>query len=889
MPSETRRGRRQNPSAEHARIASATPDLPGAWKAIGPYVSERAWGTVREDYSADGKAWEYFPHDHARSRAYRWNEDGLAGVCDLAQHLCLALAFWNGRDPFLKERIFGLTGPEGNHGEDAKEYWWYVDATPTASWLRWRYHYPQAEFPYARLREENARRGRADREYELADTGVFDDDRYWQITADYAKASPRDLCLRIRVHNAGPEAAELHVLPTLWMRNLWSWEEGRPRPVIRGLPDAGGMASASVEEEGPERWRLVAGPDPEGHAPPLLFCENETNVVRLFGQPARTPYPKDGINDHVVGGAATVNPGRHGTKVAAWYRVSVPPGKTVELRLRLAPDDPAGAPDLGAGFARILARREREADVYYAVLRPAGTTDDEAAVMRQAFAGMVWSQQFYHYDVERWLEGDRPVSPPAARLSGRNAGWRHLDNRDVLAMPDKWEYPWYAAWDIAFHCVVLAHLDPAAAKHQLLLLCREWYMHPNGQIPAYEWCFGDVNPPVHAWAALTVFRIDGGTDFDFLARAFQKLMLNFTWWVNRKDARGDNVFEGGFLGLDNIGPFDRSAGLPGGVLLEQSDGTAWMAKFCLNMLEMALRLANHDRTYEDVALKFFEHFASIAHAMSELWDEEDGFFYDRLRFSDGSTVPLRARSMVGLLPIFAAVELGASLWERLPDFRRRANWFITHKPELSVFLRHFAKDERPELIALVGEPRLRRVLARMLDEGEFLSPYGLRSLSRYHREHPLVVPLPGGEARIDYEPAESRSGVFGGNSNWRGPVWFPLNFLAVESLRHLHAVLGEGFKVELPTGSGVPASLGQVADDLERRLLRLFLLDAGGHRPAHGETALFQRDPAWRDHILFYEYFHGETGEGLGASHQTGWTALAAALIAARRARGGER
>jgi hypothetical protein len=885
MPSEARPAQRKHPSAEHARIASASPGEPGAWKAIGPYLSERAWGTVREDYSADGKAWEYFPHDHARSRAYRWSEDGLAGVCDLSQRLCLALAFWNGRDPFLKERIFGLTGPEGNHGEDAKEYWWYVDATPTASWLSWRYHYPQAEFPYARLREENARRGRDDREFELADTGVFEGDRYWQITADYAKASPRDLCLRIRVRNAGPEAAELHVLPTLWFRNRWSWDEERPRPVIRGLKDAGGVASAIVEAEGTERWRLVAGPDPAGQAPLLLFCENETNVTRLYGQPAQTPYPKDGINDHVVGGAPTVNPARRGTKLAAWYRGPVPPGESVEFRLRLAPDDPAGAPDLGAGFEQALADREREADEYYATLRPASTGDEEAAVMRQAFAGMVWSQQFYHYDVERWLEGDPPVPPPAARRTGRNAGWRHLDNRDVLAMPDKWEYPWYAAWDVAFHCVVLAHLDPAAAKHQLLLMCREWYMHPNGQLPGYEWGFGDVNPPVHAWAALTVFRIAGGTDFDFLARAFHKLMINFTWWVNRKDAMGDNIFEGGFLGLDNIGPFDRSAGLPGGVLLEQSDGTAWMAKFCLNMLEMALRLANHDRSYEDVALKFFEHFASIARAMSELWDEEDGFFYDRLRFPDGSTVPLRARSMVGLLPIFAAVDLGASLWDRLPDFKRRARWFITHKPELSVFLRYFAKDERPALLSLVDEPRLRRVLARMLDEEEFLSPYGLRSLSRHHREHPLVVPLPGGEARIDYEPAESRSGLFGGNSNWRGPVWFPLNFLAMESLRHLDAALGEGFMVELPTGSGVPARLGQVADELERRLLRLFLLDARGCRPAHGETALVQRDPAWRDHILFYEYFHGDTGEGLGASHQTGWTALAAVLIAARRAR----
>jgi hypothetical protein len=874
-------------TAEHERIASAPAGLPGEWKAIGPYVSERAWGTVREDYSADGKAWAYFPYEHGRSRAYRWNEDGLAGICDLAQRMCFALAFWNGRDPFLKERIFGLAGPEGNHGEDAKEYWWYVDATPTASWLSWRYHYPQAEFPYARLRAENARRGKVDREFELADTGVFDGDRYWQITADYAKAAPRDLCLRLRIRNAGPEAAELHVLPTLWFRNRWSWEEGIPRPAIRAGPNqTSGAASAIAEEENLGRWRLAAGPDPAGALPQLVFCQNETNAALLYGAPAQTPYPKDGINDHVVAGAGTVDPAQRGTKMACWYRVGVAAGATAELRLRLARDDSGSALDLGPGFDRTLADRAREADEYYATLRPQGATDDEAAVMRQAFAGMVWSQQFYHYDVARWLDGDptQPL-PPASRRSRRNAGWRHLNNHDIIAMPDKWEYPWYAAWDLAFHCVVLAHTDPAAAKHQLLLICREWYMHPNGQLPAYEWNFSDVNPPVQAWAALAVFRIDGGTDFDFLARAFHKLLINFTWWVNRKDAIGDNVFEGGFLGLDNIGPFDRSAMLPGGVVLEQSDGTAWMAKFCLNMLEISLRLANHDRSYEGVAVKFFEHFAVIASAMGELWDEQDGFFYDRLRMPDGSAKTVRARSMVGLLPLFAAVEVKASLWESLPDFRARARWFIDHKPHLSACLRFFARDNRPELIALVDESRLRRVLARMLDEAEFLSPYGLRSLSRFHRDHPLVVALDGHEARLDYEPAESRTGLFGGNSNWRGPVWFPLNFLALESLRHLHATLGERFTVDLPTGSGVQATLGEVADEIERRLLRLFLLDDKGRRPVYGESALFQRDPAWRDRILFYEYFNGDTGEGLGASHQTGWTALVGALVANRRDR----
>ncbi len=874
-------------SAEHARIATSRPDSAGEWKQLGPYVSERAWGNVREDYSADGRAWEYFPHEHARSRAYRFSEDGLAGICDLEQRMCLALAFWNGRDPILKERIFGLTGNEGNHGEDAKEYWWYVDATPTSSWLRWRYHYPQAEFPYTHLRQENSRRGKADREFELVDTGVFDEDRYWQIEADYAKASPDDICVRLRIRNAGPERAELHVLPTLWFRNRWSWDKGSARPEIRAdsppsaKPDS---ASAVAVEERLGTWRLEAGPDPEGRPPELLFCENDTNLRRVFGSGGDVPYPKDGINDRVVAGAATVNPGKRGTKLACWYRVTVAPRASVELRLRLARADAAAALDLGAGFAHTLAERERDADEFHAALTPADASPDEALVMRQAFAGMVWSQQLYHYDVSRWLDGDpAQPAPPESRKSGRNTEWRHLSNRDVIAMPDKWEYPWYAAWDLAFHCVTLAYLDPAAAKHQLLLLCREWYMHPNGQLPACEWSFGDVNPPVHAWAALAVFRIDGGRDFEFLARAFHKLLINFTWWVNRKDTLGDNIFEGGFLGLDNIGPIDRSALLPGGELLEQSDGTAWMAKFCLNMLEMALRLANRDRSYEGVAIKFFEHFASIATAMDELWDEQDGFYYDRLRCKDGSIVPLRARSMVGLLPLFAGVRLDASLWEQLADFRKHAGWFVANRPKQAAFLRYHAVDDRPELITLVDDSRLRRLLARMLDPEEFLSPFGLRSLSRYHREHPLVLRLDGQDARLDYEPAESATQLFGGNSNWRGPIWFPLNFLALESLRHLHSALGDGFTVELPTGSGVPATLGEVANELEQRLLRLFLLDAKQHRPVYGENALFQRDPAWRDHVPFYEYFHGDTGEGLGASHQTGWTALAAVLIARRR------
>ncbi|MBK1646451.1 glucosidase [Thiocapsa imhoffii] len=873
-------------NAEHARLADETPDHPSDWKIIGPYLSERAWGTVREDYSAGGNAWAYFPHDQARSRAYRWSEDGLAGICDRDQYLCFALAFWNHQDAFLKERLFGLSGPEGNHGEDVKEYWWYTDGTPTASWLAWRYHYPQAAFPYQRLRDEAACRGRHDPEFELGDTGIFDEGRYWQIIAEYAKASPFDLCVRIEVHNAGPDAATLEVLPTLWFRNRWSWGENEQRPVIVAGPVADASLQVMADDPHGGRWILTAGASPDGTLPEPLFCENETNTARLFGSTNSPLYPKDGINDHIVAGAATVNPEQRGSKMAFRYRLQIGAGESVELRLRLSRDSAEGSVDLGTGFTGTMAARRREADEFYETLRPEDASAEEAAVMREAFAGMVWSQQFYHFDVARWLAGDpSQPPPPATRHSGRNAGWQHLDAHDVIAMPDKWEYPWFAAWDLAFHCVVLAHIDPAASKHQLLLLGRAWYMHPNGQLPAYEWAFGDVNPPVQAWAALAVFRIDGSQDFNFLGRMFHKLLLNFTWWVNRKDASGDNVFEGGFLGLDNIEPFDRSATLSDGALLEQSDGTAWMAKYCLNMLEMALRLANHDASYEDIALKFFEHFAAIAEAMGRLWDEQDGFFYDRLRHPDGTIKTIRSRSMVGLLPIFAAVELPAALWQRLPNFRKRARWFIDHHPELTAFL-HFYKTGRfPEVICLVDETRLQRVLARMLDETEFLSPYGLRSLSRFHHEHPLILQMDGSELRLDYEPGESQTTLFGGNSNWRGPIWFPLNFLAIESLRHLHQSLGERFRVELPTGSGRMAHLGEVADEIERRLLSIFLRDANGERPVFGARKPFLGDPNWSDRILFYEYFHGETGAGLGASHQCGWTSLIAANIVGRKAR----
>jgi len=874
------------PTAEHARLAESAVDRAGEWKALGPYVSERAWGTVREDYSADGDAWRYFPYEHGRSRAYRWSEDGLAGVCDRSQALCFALSLWNGRDPFLKERLFGLSGPEGNHGEDVKEYWWYADATPTASWLSWIYHYPQAEFPYARLRAESARRSRDNPEFELADTGVFDGDRYWRIAVDYAKAAPYDLCIRIRIRNEGREAATIDVLPTLWWRNRWTWEVGAARPAIAAQasprPDE---ALATATDETSRSWRLAAGPDPAGRPPELLFCENETNVPLLFGGQATTPFPKDGINDHIVSGAPTVNPDRRGTKMAARYRLTIAPGDEVVLRLRLQRDDAGNEADLGDAFAATLATRLGEADAFYAALRPASATDEEGALMRQAYAGMIWSQQFYHFSVARWLDGDptEPV-PPRQRLAGRDSKWRHLNAHDIIAMPDKWEYPWFAAWDLAFHSVVLARLDPAAAKHQLLLLFREWYTDTRGQVPAYEWDFSDVNPPVHAWAALTVFGIDGGQDFDFLARIFQKLLINFTWWVNRKDALGDNVFEGGFLGLDNIGPFDRSAELPRGGLLEQSDSTAWMAKYCLNMLEMALRLANHDRAYEDIALKFFEHFAAIAGAMNELWDETDGFFYDRLRRPDGSTVVVRARSAVGLLPVFASCHIPSSLWQQLPNFRARARWFIDNMPAQACFVRYFARGGQSELLCLVDRRRLERILSRMLDETEFLSPFGLRSLSRWHRDHPLVISVGGVDQTLDYEPAESTTPLFGGNSNWRGPVWFPLNLLAVESLRGLYRGLGDEFTVELPTGSGKRVNLREAADEIERRLVSLFLPGPDGRRPADGPRPLFRPGSEWTRRPLFYEYFNGDTGEGLGASHQTGWTALVAPLIV-RRAR----
>jgi hypothetical protein len=859
-------------TAEHDRLHEV-PRGRAPWRHWGPYLAERAWGTVREDYSADGDPWAFFPHDHARSRTYRWNEDGLAGICDDRQTLCFALAFWNGRDPFLKERIFGLNGPEGNHGEDAKEYWWFLDSTPTHSWMRWRYMYPQAEFPYARLVEENARRTRNEPEFELVDTGIFDDGRYWEITADYAKASPEDIVIRITVRNAGPDTATIDVLPTLWFRDTWSWGIDDHKPSIRA--DGGGLVA---EHERLGSYTLTGSGSPDA-----LFCDNVTNDARLWGTAGGSPYPKDGIGDHVVSGADTVNPEQAGTKAAFRYRLEVAAGASATVTLRLAETGSAGG-DTDALFSL----RKAEADEFYAELTPARANDDEALVLRQALAGMLWSKQFYHYNVRRWLDGDPAgPAPPPERQTGRNAAWRHLDNADVISMPDTWEYPWYASWDLAFHCVALAHVDPEFAKSQLLRLCREWYMHPNGQLPAYEWAFGDANPPVHAWAALRVYEIAGDNDTDFLERIFHKLLLNFTWWVNRKDEQGNNVFEGGFLGLDNIGPFNRSE-LPVTGTLEQSDGTAWMAMYCQNLLELALHLAEQDSTYEDMATKFFEHFALIASALNDqgLWNEASGFYCDLLHLGDGMTVPLPARSVVGLLPLAAVTTLGPETMARLPDFTRRVDWFVANRSEALGIVQEIASTEHAgwRMLSIVDVERLRILLAAMLDPGEFLSDHGLRALSKRHEQHPLQIDVEGVTATLDYEPGESTSGLFGGNSNWRGPVWFPINYLLIDALRVYHRFLGDACTVELPSGSGNELTLAQVADELSSRLIRIFLRDETGRRPVFGGYTLLRDDPAWNDLIPFHEYFHGDTGAGLGASHQTGWTGLVADLII-RRAR----
>ncbi len=874
------------PTAEHTRLAELRArQVP--WERWGPYLSERQWGTVREDYSPNGTAWDYFPHDHARSRAYRWGEDGLLGISDNHNLLCFALALWNEADPILKERLFGLTGLEGNHGEDVKEYYFFLDNTPTHSWMKALYKYPQRAFPYTDLVQESRRRTRQDPEYELLDTGVFTENRYFDVFVEYAKESPLDLVIRVTAINRGPDPAPLHLLPTLWFRNTWSWGWDPARPELRAVANPEGalrLVQAQHHELG-EYWLACQG------EPDLLFTENETNFQRLWGVPNHTPYVKDGINDALVQRRAeAVNPEGVGTKVAAHYAFVLAPGEANTVLLRLS------AHRHDAPFAEaeaLLALRQQEADEFYQQVANPMLSEDERLVQRQALAGLLWSKQYYEYDVNVWLKGD-PAGPPPpeSRKHGRNAEWTHLENAAVHSMPDTWEYPWYAAWDLGFHCIALALVDPSFAKRQLVLLVREWYQHPNGQLPAYEWAFGDVNPPVHAYAAWRVYkmekRLTGVADRAFLERIFHKLLLNFTWWVNRKDPEGRNVFQGGFLGLDNIGVFDRSAPLPNGGHIEQSDGTSWMAIFCLNMLTIALELARDNPVYEDIATKFFEHFLYIAAAMNNiggqgisLWDDQDEFFYDVLHLPDGTNIPLKVRSCVGLLPLIAVDTLEPDLLARLPRFAARLEWFLKHRPALASLVSRWNEPGMGErrLLALVRGHRMKCLLRRMLDPEEFLSDHGVRALSRYHRDHPYTLWLDGQSYSIDYEPAESTSGLFGGNSNWRGPVWFPLNFLLIEAIQRFHHYYGDDFLVECPTGSGQKVTLLQIAEELSRRLTSLFVRDEQGRRPVFGTSETFQHDPAWRDYLLFYEYFHGDTGVGLGASHQTGWTALVAKLL----------
>src|SRR5579872_5434937 len=858
------------------------------WRRWGPYLAERAWGTVREDYSAQGNAWEYFPFEHSHLRAYRWGEDGIAGICDNHQRVCFALALWNERDPILKERLYGVSGNQGNHGEDVKESYYYLDSTPTHTYMKCLYKYPQAEFPYARLLQENQRRGRGDPEFELIDTGVFADDRYFDVFVEYAKADVDDILVRISVTNRGPDAAPLHLLPSIWFRNQWSWGKSPERPVLFRSPDSTTAPILEIHEPEMGVYQLAM----EG-APQLLFTENESNTKALWnwiGAPGAAAYVKDAFHQRVIHGIEkAVNPAQRGTKACAWYRFNLGPGETKTIRLRLALRTEPSL--LIHDIDGVFGERMVEADEFYS-FAPATLSEDGKRVQRQALAGLLWSQQYYHFVVADWLKGDSgQPKPPASRLKGRDSSWVHIYNEDVLSMPDKWEYPWYAAWDLAFHMIPLALVDPDNAKAQLKLFLREWYMHPNGQVPAYEWAFGDVNPPVHAWACWRVFQIDqkitGRPDYAFLETVFHKLLMNFTWWVNRKDSEGNNIFEGGFLGLDNIGVFDRSKPLPGGGHLEQSDGTSWMAMYCLNMLKIALELSTKtDPLYEDITNKFFEHFLYIAHAINllggeGLWHEEDGFFYDRLNLPDGPSIPMRLRSIVGVIPLFAVDTMESSLIAALPGFEKRMNWFIANRPDLcqnlAPLMRHGV--EKRHLLSLVGTGRLRCVLEKLLNEAEFLSPHGIRSVSKFHKQHPVQLQVDGHEYRVAYEPAESQTGLFGGNSNWRGPVWFPINYLLIESLQRFNYYFGEEFKVEFPTGSGVHMDLGEVAAQLSRRLSRLFLRDDQGRRPVFGGNQKLQTDPHFRDYPLFYEYFHGDNGAGLGASHQTGWTALVAKLL----------
>jgi hypothetical protein len=877
-------------TAEHHRLTEDA-QREKNWKRWGPYLAERQWGTVREDYSADGEAWKYFSFDQARSRAYRWGEDGLLGISDRECRLCFALALWNGRDPILKERLFGLAGPEGNHGEDVKEAYFYTSSTPTHSYMRAVYQYPQAEFPYERLREENRRRSRNEPEFELQDTGVFAGGRYFEVAVEYAKAGPNDLLIEITVTNCGPEPATLHVLPTLWFRNTWSWGCKHEGCEVKPRLQQVGLGHVQTHHATLGRFFWDVEPGPAGHAP-LLFTENETNVQRLFNAANPTPYVKDAFHDYVVAGqGGAVNARRTGTKVASHRILSLAPGEKLVVRSRLYAESEVPPKAFGPSFAAVMAARRAEASAFYDAILPKNVSPEESNVARQAFAGLLWSKQFYHFVVKDWLEGDPDQPPPpAARRQGRNSDWPHLFNRDIVSMPDKWEYPWFAAWDLAFHMIPFARIDPHFAKEQLNLFLREWYMHPNGQIPAYEWNFSDVNPPVHAWACWRVYKMTGprgGRDRQFLASVFQKLVVNFTWWVNRKDPSGRHLFSGGFLGLDNIGVFDRSKPLPTGGQLEQADGTAWMAFYCSTMLAIALELAEGDPAYEDIASKFFEHFVAIADAMNNLggtglWHEEDGFYYDQLQLG-GQSFPLRLRSMVGIIPLFAVEFIEEERLDRLPGFAKRTRWFLENRKDLSAHISYMARGQAAEgrrLLAIPSKERLERVLRYVFDEREFLSPYGIRSLSRIYREQPFVLQAGGQEYRVDYVPGESDSGLFGGNSNWRGPVWFPTNFLLIEALERYHHFYGDTFTVEFPTGSGRRVTLQEAARELAQRLIKLFVPAGGEQRRAcHGSSMDSEQGAQLKEMVLFHEYFDGDTGKGLGASHQTGWTALVARLI----------
>ncbi|MFO0860516.1 MAG: glucosidase [Phycisphaerales bacterium] len=853
----------------------------GRWNRWGPFVAERAWGTVREDYSADGSAWTYLPHDHARSRAYRWNEDGLGAICDRHQYLCFGLALWNGKDPILKERPFGLTGLEGNHGEDVKEYYFYLDSTPTHSYMRAVYKYPQSEFPYRRLVEENRARNRDQPEFELIDTGIFQDDRYFDVFVEYAKADAEDILIRLTIHNRAKIAAPLHILPTLWFRNSWSWGWDTKKPSLERAGPAAILA---------RHWNLGEYTlDCEG-ASELLFTENETNFERIFRAPSAQPYVKDAFHNYVIhADKSAVNPAEKGTKAAALYSLTLAPGasRTIRLRLRLKSASPAFA-----DFDQLFQKRQAEADEFYSVVVPESLDADSRLVARQAFAGMLWSKQYYHYVVHDWLNGDpgQPVPPPE-RKSGRNRDWTHVFTRDVISVPDKWEFPWFASWDLGFHCVALAHVDPQFAKEQILLMLREWYMHPSGQIPAYEWDFNSVNPPILSLAARGVFEIErertGNADYAFLERVFQKMLLNFTWWVNRKDAQGNNIFHGGFLGMDNISAFDRDR-LPPGYMLGQADGTAWMAAFAKSLLTIALLLAEHNPVYEDLASKFWEHFIYIANALNciepggeSLWDDTDGFFYDHLTCPDGHREAVRARTMVGFVPLFGASTVEPNIFDRYPGFRRRRQWFIDHRPGLMQSVQPMVTPGPTGrlTLGLVREDQLRRMLAYMLDENEFLSPFGIRAVSKFHEKNPLHLHVDGQHYRLDYEPGESRTDLFGGNSNWRGPIWFPVNFLIILALKQYHLYYGNSFQIECPTGSGRKMNLEQIADELALRLSNIFRIDASGKRPVWGDNPLFHQSPHWRNLIPFHEYFHGDTGRGCGASHQTGWTGLITQLL----------